>query len=87
MAAVQYFTRNNQPKTSSMMEGGWDRPHNRARTLRECDGNDKHLSEGNDDDDDDEYHEDGNIPNNSMPPAESIMHLHHASQCASMPSC
>jgi hypothetical protein len=28
------------------MEGGWDRLHNHARTLRECDGND----EGNKDD-------------------------------------
>ncbi len=39
------------------MEGGWDRPHNRARTLGECDGND----EGNKDDDK-EYGKDGDIP-------------------------
>jgi hypothetical protein len=39
------------------MEGGWERPHNRARTLGECDGND----EGNKDDDK-EYGKDGNIP-------------------------
>jgi hypothetical protein len=30
-----------------LTEGGWDRPHNRARTLGECDGN----NEGNKDDD------------------------------------
>ncbi len=40
-----------------MIEGGWDRPHDRARTLGERDGND----EGNEDDDD-EYSEDGDIP-------------------------
>ena len=40
-----------------MTEGGWDRPHNRARTLGECDGND----EGNKDDNK-EYREDGDIP-------------------------
>ncbi len=47
-----------------MTEGGWDRPRDRARTLRERDGNDKPLAEGDDDDnnkygdipdDDDEY--------------------------------
>ncbi len=38
------------------MEGGWDRPRDRARTLRERDGNDKPLAEGDkDDNDDDEY--------------------------------
>ncbi len=39
------------------MEGGWDRPHNHARTLGERDGNDE-----GDKDDDKEYGEDGNIP-------------------------
>ncbi len=39
------------------MEGGWDRPHNCARTLGERDGN----NEGNKDDDD-KYGEDGSIP-------------------------
>jgi hypothetical protein len=39
------------------MEGGWDRPHNRARTLGEYDGNNK----GNKDDDK-EYGKDGDIP-------------------------
>ncbi len=38
------------------MEGGWDRPHDRARILGERDGND----EG--DEDDDEYGKDGDIP-------------------------
>ncbi len=40
-----------------MTEGGWDRPHNHARTLWECDGN----NEGNKDDDK-ECGEDGDIP-------------------------
>ena len=40
-----------------MTEGGWDRPHNRARSLGERDGN-----EEGDEDDDDEYGEDGDIP-------------------------
>ncbi len=47
-----------------MTEGGWDRPHNHARTLREHDGSSKPLAEG-DDNDDNEYKEDGNIPNNN----------------------
>jgi hypothetical protein len=38
--------------------GGWDRPHDRARTLGERDGNDKGNEEDND-----EYGKDGNIPN------------------------
>ena len=42
------------------MEGGWDRPRDRARTLRERDGNDEPLAEG-DDDDGDEYDEDGDM--------------------------
>ncbi len=63
MAAVRYFTCNNEPRTSGMTEGGWDRPHDRARTLRERDGNNEPLAEGNEDDDD-KYDEDGNIFNN-----------------------
>ncbi len=39
-------------------EGGWDRLHNRARTLGECDGN----NEGNNNDDK-VYGKDGDIPN------------------------
>ncbi len=43
------------------MEGGWDRPRDRARMLKERDGNDEPLSEGHKDDGD-EYGKDGNIP-------------------------
>jgi hypothetical protein len=43
------------------MEGGWDRPRDRARTFRESDGNDKPLAEG-DNDNNEEYNEDNNIP-------------------------
>ncbi len=57
MAAVRYFTRNNQPKTRGRDEGGWHRPHDHARTFGERDGNE----EGNEDDDD-EYGKDGDIP-------------------------
>ncbi len=39
------------------MEGGWDRPHNRARTLGEHDGN-----EEGDEDDNDKHGKDGDIP-------------------------
>ncbi len=46
-----------------MTEGGWDRPHDRARTLGEHDGNNKPFAEGNEDDDN-EYGKDGNIPDN-----------------------
>jgi hypothetical protein len=45
------------------MEGGWDRPCDRARTLGERDGNDEPLAEGKDDDND-KYGKDGNIPDN-----------------------
>ncbi len=75
----------NQEKQAGVMEGGWDRPRDRAMTLREHDGNDKPLAEG-DDEDDDEYDEDGNIPDNSAPPAESIARLRPASQGRSVPS-
>ncbi len=43
------------------MEGKWDRPRDRARTLGEHDGNDKPLAEGNKADND-KYGEDGDIP-------------------------
>ncbi len=45
------------------MEGGWDRPRDRARTLGERDGNAKPLAEG-DEDNNDKYGEDGDIPDN-----------------------
>jgi hypothetical protein len=87
MAAVRYFTRNNQPKTSRRDGGGWDRPRDRARTLREHDGNDKPLAEGDgNDDNNDEYDKDGDIPDNSAPPAESIVRSRPKSQHASVPS-
>jgi hypothetical protein len=47
------------------MEGGWNRPCNRARTLGEHDGNDEPLAEGNNNDKD-EYGKDGNIPNDDV---------------------
>ncbi len=52
-----FFHATTNQKHAGLMVGGWDRPHNRARTLGECDGNDK----GNKDDDK-EYGKDGNIP-------------------------
>ena len=51
-------------KHAGVTEGGWDRPHSRARTLGERDGNNKPLAEG-DEDDDDKYSEDSNIPNDN----------------------
>ncbi len=51
-------------KHAGMMEGGWDRPHNRARTLGECNGNNEPLAEGNNDNND-KYGKDGNIPDNN----------------------
>jgi hypothetical protein len=75
-------------KQAGVTEGEWDRPRDHVRTLREHDGNDKPLAEGNkDDDDNDKYDKDGNIPNDSAPPAESIAHLRPESQRASVPSC
>jgi hypothetical protein len=44
------------------MEGGWDRQCDRARILREYDGNDKPLAEGKNNNH--KYKEDSNIPNN-----------------------
>jgi hypothetical protein len=57
MAAVQYFTRNNQPKTRGRDGGGWHRPHDRARMFGVHDGN----NEGKEDDDN-KYGKDGDIP-------------------------
>jgi hypothetical protein len=74
-----------QQPTKGVMEGGWDRPRDHARTLREHDGNDEPLAEGNNDNKD-EYDKDGNIPDNSAPPAESIAGLRPASQHANVPS-
>jgi hypothetical protein len=55
--------------------------------FREHDGNYKPLAEGdNDDDDNNEYDEDGNIPDDSALPAESIAPLRPESQRTSMPS-
>jgi hypothetical protein len=51
-------------KQAGMMEGGWDRPCNHARMLRERDGNDKPLVEGNDDNNN-KYNKDSDIPNNN----------------------
>ncbi len=48
-------------KHAGVMEGGWDRPRDRARTLGERDGNNKPLTE-NDEEDDNEYGKDGDIP-------------------------
>ncbi len=64
-----------------MTEGGWDRPHNRARTLGECDGND----EGNKDDNK-EYGEDGDIPDNyekihRRPPNNKKLHNNQPKTC------
>jgi hypothetical protein len=58
MAAVQYFTRNNQPKTRGHDGGGWHRPHDCARTFGERDDNDE-----GDEDGDNKYSKDGDIPN------------------------
>jgi hypothetical protein len=58
MAAIRYFTCNNQPKTCGRDGGGWHRPHDCARTFGEHNGNDK-----GDEGDDDKYGKDGNIPN------------------------
>ncbi len=55
------------------------------KLLKEHDGNNEPLSDGNKDDDD-KYDENGDIPGNSAPPAESIACLRPASQRTSMPS-
>ncbi len=52
-----FFHATTNQKHTGVMEGGWDRPHDRARSLGERDGND----EGNEDDDN-EYGNDGVIP-------------------------
>jgi hypothetical protein len=48
------------------MEGGWDRPLDRARTLGERDGNDKPLAKGDDDNNNNKYGNDSNIPDNNV---------------------
>jgi hypothetical protein len=50
---------------AGMMEGGWDRPSNYARTLWEHDDNNEPLSEGNIDNNDKEYGDDGDIPDDN----------------------
>ncbi len=55
-----------------MTEGGWDRPHDRARTFGERDGN----NDG-DKDDDNEYGEDGNMPNEPF----DFFHARRAVEC------
>jgi hypothetical protein len=59
---ILYGTTNQ--KHAGMMEGGWDRPRDRARTLGERDGNDEPLAEGDNNDNDDKYGDDGDITNN-----------------------
>jgi hypothetical protein len=51
-------------KYTGMTEEGWDRLHDRARTLGEPDGNDKPLAEGNDDNDN-KYDKDSNFPDDN----------------------
>jgi hypothetical protein len=53
-----FFHATTNQKHAGVTEGGWDRPHDRARTLGEHDDN----NEG-DEGDDDKYGEDGDIPN------------------------
>ncbi len=55
--SIFFHAKTNQ-KHAGVTEGGWDRPHDLARTLGERDGNDK-----GDKDDDDEYGKNGDIPN------------------------
>jgi hypothetical protein len=59
-------------KQAGVMEGGWDRPCGLARTLRERDGNDEPLAEG-EDNNDDKYDKDGDIPNNDNKNAIGLM--------------
>jgi hypothetical protein len=72
-------------KHAGVMEGGLDRSPDCARTLGECDGNNEPLAEGNNDDDN-KGGEDGDIPDDSAPPAESIARSRPESQCTSVPS-
>ncbi len=53
-----FFHATTNQKHVGVMEGGWDRPHDRARTLGEHD-DDNEGDEG----DDDKYGVDGDIPN------------------------
>ncbi len=52
-----FFQATTNQKHAGVMEGGWDRPHDRARSLGERDGNDE-----GDKDNDDKYGKDGDIP-------------------------
>ncbi len=52
-----FFHATTNQKYAGVTEWGWDRPHDRARTLGERDCNDE-VNE----DDDDEYGDDGDIP-------------------------
>ncbi len=52
-----FFHATTNQKHAGVTEGGWDRPHDHARTLGKRNCND----EGNEDDND-EYGEDGDIP-------------------------
>jgi hypothetical protein len=61
-------------KHAGVMEGGWDRPRDRARTLGERDGNDEPLAVGDNDDDDDDD-KDSNIPNDDDKYAIGLMVL------------
>jgi hypothetical protein len=60
MAPFDIFHATTNQKHVGVMEGGWDRPNDHARTLGECDGTKKALAEGNDDNDD-KYGKDGDI--------------------------
>jgi hypothetical protein len=53
---ISFHATTNQ-KHAGVTEGGWDRPHDRARTLGKRDGNDE-----GDEDDDNKYGKDGDIP-------------------------
>jgi hypothetical protein len=57
MSGSIFFQATTNQKQAGMTEGGWDRPHDRARTLGERDGNDE-----GDEDDNDEYGKNGDIP-------------------------
>ncbi len=74
MAAVQYFfhSTTNQ-KHAGVTEGGSDRPHNRARTFREHNGN----NEGNEYDNN-EYGKDRDIPEKPFDFFHAITNQKHA---------
>ena len=49
-----FFHSTTNQKHVGMTEGGWDRPHDRARTFEERDGNDEGDEDDDNDDDDDD---------------------------------